>query len=441
MTRSELQNALRPKGTYTKTDMENYTQLSAGKIKVALQGKTSASLLPLFSLIEDKDSSVGSEIEKRVATLENKFFTHALDPRYETSLREIIMASLDARLYGIGVVELYIDEGGGFAFAHVDKKHFHFDDNDTLQLKQKEKLFTATEPKYIIFRAKPVLIRTLWIVYAKHFVLSHFLKFTEFLGVPPLVANVSSSDDETLSAVSAQIARISSASYAVFGKDDILKVLEGRGSGEDFMKFVGYADAEIAKAINAQVLTSNVGSSGSLAQAKVHEKQRLELLGRDAAFASRCAQEAFALIGLDPKLQILFEEDTDLHKRAQTLAILHGMGYEMSQEDISREFDLNLTKKKEPNARHSLSKNAIFATKPIDKIDQFLSSKGFKTMLEHNAVHLKKEVEKIMLEATTFEEAFEALTGAYPNFPLEELEETFMTVFLNADLQGASDEE
>lgn len=57
----QLKTILGVKGTYTSNDMENYSEISAGKIKNALLHKTPYYYMPLFDLLEQKDTSIGSE--------------------------------------------------------------------------------------------------------------------------------------------------------------------------------------------------------------------------------------------------------------------------------------------------------------------------------------------------------------------------------------------
>ena len=70
--------SLRPRGDYSKTDIQNYSELSSGNIIAALLTKNQQEMFSVFSLIEDKDSSVGAECEKRISSITNKFFTHSL---------------------------------------------------------------------------------------------------------------------------------------------------------------------------------------------------------------------------------------------------------------------------------------------------------------------------------------------------------------------------
>jgi len=429
-------NIFRPKAEYTKTDMANYTQLNGGLISSALLHKTDDRLMPLFSLITDKDSSVGSETEKRIDTITNKFYRHELGSDFDESIEELIEASVEARLFGLSICELFV-ENGNFAYRKLDRECFFYEEGKILLQIGKTK-FEPKEPRYVIFRHKPTLLKTLWIVYAKHFVLSIYMKFAELLGIPLLVANISNSDDETIEAVGDILSSLKSAGYAVMGKEDTLSILSGRGSQDDFLAFVRYCDAEIAKVINANTLTSNVGSSGSLAQAQIHEKQRQEIVARDVKFAIRCVTKAFRAIELEPKLVIFYEEDKDLLSRATVLEKLHGMGFSMSVEDMSTEFDLKLIKEgKSPQSRLSinnrLEKNE--KSKPLDNIDAFMQSENMTRLLDTHSKNIKKTLEEMLTSASSFEEAFHALEKRYPDMKMDELEELFTTLILNATLE------
>ena len=73
-----LKDFLKPKRDYIKTDMSYYTELTAGRVRAALLTKNQQELFPLFNLLIDKDTSLGSECEKRTNSILNKFFTHDL---------------------------------------------------------------------------------------------------------------------------------------------------------------------------------------------------------------------------------------------------------------------------------------------------------------------------------------------------------------------------
>jgi len=440
MNKKEVSSKLSTQTNYTKTDIQHYNTLTGGQIKVALTTKALEYLYPLFTLISDKDSSVASEIETRASSLENRFFSSSLDDKYNKSIEQIISASIEAKLFGVAIVELFLDSTGDFAFEKVNQEYIFIEEGGEIFLKTGNKKFKPTEPKFFIIKHEPLLIKLLWIVYAKHFVLSHFMKFTEFLGVPPLIVNASSSDSKTIDEISDALRELKSASYGVFGSGDIVKVLEGRGSQDDFLAFVKYADAEIAKVINGQSLSSNASSHASYALGKVQESVRLEIVAKDVKFATTFVNKLFEVLELKSELTIFIEKDTDLLNRANTLKLLFDMGYEMNEEDISKEFDLKLQKRStQPN--HRLQANAKDKILPIDKFDKFFTGDKFKDSLKANEMEIKESLEKVLLSATTFEEAFELLNDAYPDMALDKLEEMFTTVLFNSQLHGYIEED
>ena len=364
----QLNTILGVKGTYTSNDMENYSEISAGKIKNALLHKTPYYYMPLFDLLEQKDTSIGSECDKRKLSSENKFFSTS-NKKYDESVEEIIKASVNARIFGISVIELFVDEQGEFAFSFVPKEFYNFDEEKGLYLKSGKNKIFPKEPNFYILKHTPVLLKTLWIAYAKHFVLSHYLKFAEFLGVPPLIVNAHSSDAETITNIGIAAKNLKSGDFAVFNENDIVKVLEGRGSQADFMEFVRYCDTEISKVLNGSSLGSNVGKTGSLAQAKVHEDNRAEIVNSDIKYATRVATKLFRKIDVEINLNIAVEKDKALLDRANTLQILKDLGYTMTPDQIAYEFDLPApTKKEQKEANKKLSINSKLAKDNIDFI-------------------------------------------------------------------------
>jgi len=486
MSVKEIRSLLTPKGEYTKTELENYSELSAGKIKVAITQKKPVYTLPLFNLIEDKDTSVGSEVEKRIGSIENKFYTHKAGEGFDASVEEIIKAAVHAKLFGISVVELYLDESNNFAFEFIPREYYYLEE-DVLYFKKGKTKFRPQEPKFYTITHKPVLLRVLWVVYAKHFVLSHYLKFAEFLGVPPLIGNAHSSDADVIDGMAQAVKNIKSASYAVLGPEDMLKVLEGKGSQADFLEFVRYVDTEIAKVINGASLGSNVAKSGSYAQSQSHEQNRDEIIKADVKFATRIANKLFAKIGKTLDLNIQIEKDVDLLQRAQTLQILKNIGFDMDVEVASKEFDLQLINgsgelntmsmglqrlldmglelsiedlremfklkapqnkqdtlvkqnepAQEPNTR--LSKNAK-ETLPIDAIDAHMESKSFNDSLRAQEQEILETIKNLAKECESYEEVYDKLQAHYATMEFKRLDEAMFKAIAGNLIVGAVDGE
>lgn len=430
----ELKTILGVKGKYTSHDMENYTELSAGRIKNALLYKTPYYYMPLFDLLEQKDTSIGSECDKRRLSSENKFFTTS-NSKYDESIEEIIKACVNARIFGISVIELFIDEKGEFAFSFVPKEFYHFDVEKGLYLKNGKTKIFPKEPNFYIIKQPPVLLKTLWIAYAKHFVLSHYLKFAEFLGVPPLIVNAHSSDADTITNIALAAKSLKSGDYAVFNENDIVKVLEGRGNQADFMEFVRYCDTEIAKVLNGSSLGSNTTKTGSLALARVHEDNRTEIVNSDIKFATRVATKLFKKIDIDINLNIAVEKDKALLDRANTLKILKELGYEMSIEQLAYEFDLPI-----PNKTQEQNKKLSINTKLAkDNIDFILEDKSFNKELQESEKEILTTIKQLLNEAKSYEDLYKKIASNFKNIEFKKLEEMIFKAVVLSQVGGLDD--
>lgn len=425
---------LKAAGSYTQTDLNLYTELSAGKIKTALSNNDPHYRFPIYNLIELKDSSLGSELEKRYSTIEGKFYTSNLDTRFEESIDEIILASLDATLFGYGVVEAYLDDEARLCFRRIEKEYFFFENKKLYLQNENGKKFEPKAPKFFVLQKKAQLLKLLWVIFAKHFVLSHYMKFAEFLGVPPIIVNASSSEKETITAISEAIKRLKSGSYAVLGKEDATKVLEGKGSQADFMAFVQYADAETAKCINGSTLSSNAGTSGSYALGKVHEDNRYEIVAKDAKYAMRCIKKIFATFGIEATISILVEKDKDLLQRAQVFQIVAGQGYTMTPKQIAKEFDFPEPANNNVLNKRALSKNAKTQTLPADQFEAFTPP------VKHEE-EIMQAVNALLKEVNSYEEAFDKLKEIFPHFKIESLEKSLERVITNSMILGGINEE
>lgn len=416
---------------YAQTDMDGYTELSAAKIRIALKSKRVHLNAPIFNLIADKDSAVGASIIKREDELLNKYFTHKLGSDEDANIKEILKAALNARIFGFGMINLFIDEGGKFNVKFVERKYINATEKGFILYDENGKEISADAPNFITFTHEPVLLKLIWIVYAKHYVMANYLKFTEFLGVPPLIANASESDAKTIDELASAIKQIHSGSYAALGPNDKITILQGGGNIADFFDFIRYADAEIAKVINGSTLTLNADGGGSYALSKTHERSEAGILAADMSFAKICVDQIYALFNKKADLNIQIEKDTDLLARAQTLQILHSLGYEISPEVIAKEFDLPL-----PNSKSLISKEPNFIThkKPLSNIEKSLKEVNFKQSEDEIANFVRETLSK----SETYEEAYKNLIENSGGFKLEALEYELSKLIANAGIYGAS---
>ena len=149
------------------------------------------------------------------------------------------------------------------------------------------------------------------------------------------------------------------------------------------------------------------------------------------SFAKICVDQIYALFNKKADLNIQIEKDTDLLARAQTLQILHSLGYEISPEVIAKEFDLPL-----PNSKSLISKEPNFIThkKPLSNIEKSLKEVNFKQSEDEIANFVRETLSK----SETYEEAYKNLIENSGGFKLEALEYELSKLIANAGIYGAS---
>lgn len=350
---------------YRDAEPSSSAELTARRVNFLLKQKKQSHLTETLGALADKDSSISAELANRAGRLFKLFFKTKIAGE-EANVKELLKTYLNARFFGLGLAEVYY-ENTKIRFADIALQKFFFEDEE-LYLKSGETKITPTPPKFFKLELPPVLLGLLWITYAKHLVLAHYVKFTQILSVPPIIYRTD--DAENVDEIATTLKSLKSGSFGIFSKSDLIDVLSGRGTSADFLEFTRYCDAEIAKLINGSSLASNSGDKGSYAQSKTHENTSFDITVLDATEAAKAINQIYADLGLDLGLEFFIERDKNLLERAQTLKILHEMGWTLDKEQIAKEFDLPLIKSA---ARvPDLQANAKQAPRslPLDAIDK-----------------------------------------------------------------------
>ena len=190
---------------------------------------------------------------------------------------------------------------------------------------------------------------------------------------------------------------------------------------------------------------------------KTHQESRTEIIRADAKMATRICERLFGYINVPLGLSIQIELDRDLMQRARVLQILHGMGYDMSPEAMAHEFDFPAPVKN-PNARNARGQSAKDPKAALptaehqnarnarglknqslnakDVQEAILEDKRFLQTLQKNEIQMLQTLQDIASECTSYEEVFEKLIEAYPDFPMEELESSMTKAIANNLLIG-----
>lgn len=376
-----------------------------------------------------KDSHIASEVNRRKLALQGAYYECSAD----VILWGTVDALMDSILTGAAVFEIFLENG---------KQVFEPLSPSVLQYKKDEGYFVATKDGKEIFvesdnrlyladNGSGALFSLIWIFCAKHFVLSHYMQFTEFLGVPPVIVLTGDSSAENIGSIADMAEQLKSAGVGIFGKDDTVSVLEGRGSQSDFLEFVRYCDTQISLAIVGNTLSGNEGKSGSLAMSQTHQESFRAITTADARYAERHINALLGLISRKQDFKYIIEQDKDLKTRAETLQILKGMGYDISADYIAKEFDLPSQTAPAANHKERNAKDGSVG----DKIDEEASSFDTRPIEKE----MEQTLEGILEKCGSFDEAHAALIAAYPDIELPELEKTLERLMANSYIQGRAE--
>jgi phage gp29-like protein len=171
------------------------------------------------------------------------------------------------------------------------------------------------------------------------------------LGVPPVIINTANPDD--VGQVALNTMDLKSGGIGVYAKDDVIKVLEGKGSQADFLEFIKYCDQQISIHINGNTLASSSDGKGSLALGKVHENSQQLITQEDCYFFAdelerflklKLKLEGFVVDDISVSFQ--FAKTDDQKTKAETYQILANMGVDIATDFIQEEFGLPLTTSK-----------------------------------------------------------------------------------------------
>jgi phage gp29-like protein len=361
------------------TQIAGYSELSVNAIKSILQGKDLANLTKLYRLMITKDSHISSELKRRksrirgqqiILTSSNKTTQDTLNTLHSSGfVKRVLSSFLTALDYGFFVGELWYDNN--LNLTSIDQTVIQ---NDYLgvifvntatgqRITIDDTFFTITNQEQPIIQSS-ALYSLIYLFVAKHFVLGNYLKFAEMLGVPPVIINTANPDD--VGQVALNTMDLKSGGIGVYAKDDVIKILEGKGSQADFLEFIKYCDQQISVHINGNTLSSTSDGKGSLALGKVHENSQ-QLITQEDCYFFADELERFLKIKLrlegfvtdDINVAFQFAKTDDQKTKAETYQILVNMGIEIDTNFIQEEFGLPITNSKTGSQTKSASlKNA-----------------------------------------------------------------------------------
>lgn len=298
----------------------------------------------------------------------------------------------DALGKGFAVSELMWEYEGGVLqpveYIHRDPRYFQFDRLSLTQLRLSSDTNRyegeVLEPyKYIRHfpRTKAgIPLRAglarpaAWAYLIQNLGLKDWASFAEIYGVPFRLGRYgpNASDEDKRSLLRA-VRDISSdaAAIAPIGMDIEFHKIEGQHGAAIFGELIDYVDKQVSKLVLGQTMTSDNG--GSLAQAKVHNEVRLDLLKADCRQLAQSIQrdliEPFVAFNFGPQdnypqIKFPISEPEDTKALTENVARLVPLGFRVSQRDLRERLALP-----EPGTDDELlvpeQKNQVPAPEPV----------------------------------------------------------------------------
>lgn len=342
-------------------------------------------------------------------------------------------------------------------YSAIDIRYFRTDNEGRLYLKQGDDKIYTDDPRLYIYHHKTdtggvleqsLMYKILVIASLKYLTISRFMSYFDALSVPPMVIKSDSIKDETQSMelIDAAVA-LRSNGVGLFSKDDIIELLDSNTSKENFMEFIRYCDECISKTITGQLLAGNALSYGTQALGKIHNEIRQDVLRFDSMLISAALQDIIKqALELNYKTVAPFSIKLDSNLEAdenilsQVYERIINMGYIIPDEFMQNTFKIQGLKRAD-EGKTQISKNSKSYPKPspnlpLDDIDSALNSPPYKDKEEAILNEIKKTLENLLKDATSYEDAFKKLYTLYDDAPLELLEDAMAEAIINASMAG-----
>lgn len=262
------------------------------------------------------DDEIDEKIERRIESLTQAAYT--LSPSegdnalfiYEqlnTHLESLLLASMNAKLYGYSVSEWVWDKDtyqttGKIQPLRLTEKPMQWFEpkNDGRLLYFAEHLSMPVEVntkfKYLLQQHRPsfdnpkgksLLSRVYWLWFFKKNGWQFWSKFLERFGSPLLIGET----DGDTSQMAAALSAAHNQSIFTMPLNDRVSSISASGNGEAFKAYDDAINRRISKYLLGQTLTSGTDRGGTGAQGQTHEKQQEIIFNSDKAFATRYVRQ------------------------------------------------------------------------------------------------------------------------------------------------------
>lgn len=310
----------------------------------------------------------------------------------------------------------------------------------------------------------------LWAWVFKSYALRDWAAFAELYGQPIRIGKYEAgATREDIAVLKRAVFELGSDAGAVIPAGMALEIVESAAksaSADLYERLIVYLDRQVSKAVLGQTLTTDQGSSGSLAQAKVHDEVRADLMRADArALSATLTRDLIApLIALNlpdaplPLLSLMVEEPEDMAALADQLAKLVPLGLPIPQRWVREKWGIPEAAPDEPvlgapampsapdatgQAEHAAhrrmqSAHAQAAEPTPDAIDELVAEalSGWEPQMQPMVDPLQALLDRAAAEGWTAQQLLDALPGVIGDMDAARLTDALARAAFVARLAG-----
>lgn len=353
--------------------------LTPEKLAAILQQTKRGDIRPFLELAEEMEErdlhylAVLSTRKRQVARLkpsidedkakgrDKKIVAAVKDLLEAPEFRQLMKGLVDAFGKGFSVCEIIWAEVEGMwkpiAYEWRDPKYFTFDyiSRSEVRLAEMSALDGVTLPRGKFVVHKPAIksgipIRggfawlACWAWIFKQYTLKDWVSFLDIFGMPIRVGKYhpSATAEERRKLLQA-VSQLAVDAAAIIPESMVIEFLESKPSADKPFQNLGeYLDKQISKAVLGQTMTTD-GQAGGLAQAKVHDEVRIDILEDDAdeiaITINRDLIKWFVKLNFGdqaqaPVARFPVAEPQDIAIQATALAQLVPLGLKVSQQEV-----------------------------------------------------------------------------------------------------------
>lgn len=267
------------------------------------------------------DDEIDEKIERRIESLTQANYT--LSPsegdnalfiydQLNKHLESLLLACMDARLYGYSVPEIIWDQQTYKNTGKIQPLRLTAKPIEWFEPKSDGRLFyfaphlampveVDTKYKFMLIQHRPtftnpkgkaLLSRVYWLWFFKKNGWQFWSKFLERFGSPLLLGTTDGDTQQMASALSAA----HNQSIFTMPENDKVSAISASGNGEAFKAYDDAINRRIAKYLLGQTLTSGTDRGGTAGQGLIHEKQQEIIFNSDKAFATRYVRQFITTI-------------------------------------------------------------------------------------------------------------------------------------------------